>query len=125
MADTQKPAEVPQETPATETVAETTPAETAAPAAEAAVAVPEVEVAPAAEAATEVAAAEAAPVEEAKKEEEVKPVEEGSLEHKGQGANFPKYVIARWRFDPTYRPLTPNPHFQELPLLQAALLVRL
>jgi hypothetical protein len=93
MADTQKPAEVPQETPVAEPVVETTaPAATETPA-----------VAPAVEASTPVAEtdaaavvqenAAAAPVEEAKKEEEVKPVEEGHLEHKGQGANFPKNFL--------------------------------
>jgi hypothetical protein len=96
MADTQKPAEVPKETLVAEPVAETTaPATT-----ETAAVAPAVEAAATPVADTEAAAvveesAAAAPVEDAKKEEEVKPVEEGQLEHKGQGANFPKYVVAR------------------------------
>ncbi|KAK4155563.1 Pleckstrin homology domain-containing protein [Chaetomidium leptoderma] len=96
MADIQKPAEVPQETPVAEPVVETTPAETTAVATTEAAAAPAVEATPAsatdAVAATETAEA-AAPVEEAKKEEEAKPVEEGQLEHKGQGANFPKNFL--------------------------------
>lgn len=92
MADTQKPVEVAQETPVVEPVAETKPAETAAAEATETAAAPAVEATPAA-ATEEVAAAEAKTEEKAeeKKEEEVKPVEEGHLEHKGQGANFPKY----------------------------------
>lgn len=113
MADTQKPADVPQETPATEPVAETKPAEgavvetpaaattdaAAAPAAEAAPAAAEGNATAEGAAATEEAKKEEDAKEEAKdeskKDEEVKPIEEGYLEHKGQGANFPKYVIAR------------------------------
>ncbi|KAL2018564.1 hypothetical protein VTK56DRAFT_606 [Thermocarpiscus australiensis] len=96
MADTQKPAEVSQETPATEpvTVTETKPAETTAATADETAAAPAAD-ATAAAAAEADAAAEtaAAPVEETKKEEEAKPIEEGTLEHKGQGANFPKNLI--------------------------------
>ncbi|KAK3299969.1 pleckstrin domain-containing protein [Chaetomium fimeti] len=96
MADTQKPAEVPKETPVAEPVVETTPA------AETTVETTETAAAPAVETTTEAATetpaaaeteAAAAPAEEAKKEEEVKPVEEGHLEHKGQGANFPKNFL--------------------------------
>ncbi|KAK1764822.1 Pleckstrin homology domain-containing protein [Phialemonium atrogriseum] len=84
MAEEQKPVEVPTETistePATETKVEETPA-TAAEATEAA--------APAAETS---AGTEAAPAEEAaKKEDEVTPIEAGSLEHKG--SNFPKNIL--------------------------------
>jgi len=96
MADTQKPAEVPQETAVAEPVAETTPAETTVAATTEAAAAPAAETTPAAATETPAAAAEteaaAAPAEEAKKEE-AKPVEEGQLEHKGQGANFPKNFL--------------------------------
>ncbi|KAI1774686.1 Pleckstrin homology domain-containing protein [Hypoxylon cercidicola] len=87
MAEEQKPVEVPANTPAiVEPVAETKPVEDKP--AEAAA-----EPAPAeAPAETTEAAAEAAPAEEAKKEE-VKPVEAGTLEHKGAPANFPKNLI--------------------------------
>lgn len=81
MAEEQKPLAVPETTPAVAEpvvapVNETKPAE----------------VAPVAVAPAETAAEEtpAAPVEEAK--EEVKPIEAGTLEHKGAPANFPKYV---------------------------------
>jgi hypothetical protein len=88
MAEETKPVEVPKtEEAAVEpvpAVAETKPVETAA-----------TEAAPAETAATtsetpaaEPAAEAAAPAEEAKKE--VTPIEEGHLEHKGKGANFPK-----------------------------------
>ncbi|KAI0882131.1 Pleckstrin homology domain-containing protein [Annulohypoxylon maeteangense] len=89
MADQQKPVEVAETTPAVvEPVAETKPEETPAveaPAAEAAAteAAPET---------TEGEAEAAAPAEEAKKEE-VKPIEAGTLEHKGAPANFPKNLI--------------------------------
>lgn len=95
MAEEQKPAEVPKDTPvAAEAATETTPA------AEPAAAAP-------AETTTEAAAADvaadpveaAAPVEEPKKEEEeVKPIEEGNLEHKAQGANFPKNLFSSKKF---------------------------
>ncbi|SPO02216.1 uncharacterized protein DNG_04889 [Cephalotrichum gorgonifer] len=94
MADQQKPAEVVQDAPAVETPAETKPVEAAAaeetPAAEATPAA--ATEAPAAEAAAEPAAetTEPPPAAEDKKEEEPTPVEEGTLEHKGAGANFPK-----------------------------------
>ncbi|KAI2472504.1 Pleckstrin homology domain-containing protein [Annulohypoxylon bovei var. microspora] len=89
MADQQKPVEVAETTPAVaEPVAETKPEETPAetPAAEPAAAT---EAAPET---TEGEAEAAAPAEEAKKEE-VKPVEAGTLEHKGAPANFPKNLI--------------------------------
>ncbi|KAK4170089.1 Pleckstrin homology domain-containing protein [Cladorrhinum sp. PSN259] len=88
MADTQKPVEV---APVAEPVVETKPAETAATEATEVAAAPAVEATPAA-ATEEVAVATEEKAEE-KKEEEVKPVEEGHLEHKGQGANFPKNLI--------------------------------
>ncbi|KAI0126505.1 Pleckstrin homology domain-containing protein [Xylariales sp. AK1849] len=92
MADTLKPIEVPAAAPAvTEPVvpealptAETTPAATEAPA----VAETKPEETPA-EAATETSAA--APTEEAKKE--VKPIEDGTLEHKASPASFPKNLL--------------------------------
>ena len=91
MAEEQKPVEVPKEEVAAPAVAtETTPAVVAEPTADAVPATTTTETA------TETAAAAdatPAPVED-KKDEEVKPVEEGTLEHKGQGANFPKYVCA-------------------------------
>lgn len=83
MAEEQKPAEVPQETVATEAAAETKVEETPAAAATTEAA-PAEAAAPAAEATTE-----AAPAEEVAKEE-VTPIEAGNLEHKG--SNFPKYV---------------------------------
>lgn len=87
MADV-KPVDV---TPAAEPVAETKPVEetVAAPAVETTAPAAETEAAPAATEATETPAAA---VEEAK-EEEKKPVEEGHLSHKGEGANFPKNLI--------------------------------
>ncbi|KAF3057418.1 putative immunogenic protein [Daldinia childiae] len=88
MAEEQKPVEVAETTPVVvEPVAETKPVEDKP-----------VETAPVAEAATEAPAEAtetteaAAPTEEAKKEE-VKPVEAGTLEHKGAPANFPKNLI--------------------------------
>ncbi|KAI1167146.1 Pleckstrin homology domain-containing protein [Nemania serpens] len=82
MAEEQKPLAVPETTPAVAEpvvapVNETKPAE----------------VAPVAVAPAETAAEEtpAAPVEEAK--EEVKPIEAGTLEHKGAPANFPKNLL--------------------------------
>ncbi|KAI0109079.1 Pleckstrin homology domain-containing protein [Nemania sp. FL0031] len=82
MAEEQKPVAVPETTPAVaepvvEPVAETKPAEET----------------PAAEAPAETTAEEtpAAPAEEAK--EEVKPIEAGTLEHKGAPANFPKNLL--------------------------------
>ncbi len=90
MADT-KPVEVPKE--------ETAPV-VAEPAAAVETPVAAATETPAAPAEPEVAATTetpaetpAAPAEEAK-EEEKKPVEEGHLSHKGEGAGFPKYVIA-------------------------------
>jgi len=86
MADTKPVETAPVAEPVIETkAAEETPA---APAATTEAPATETEVAPAA---AETAEAPAA-TEEAKKEEEVKPVEEGQLAHKGEGANFPKYV---------------------------------
>jgi len=86
MTEEQKPVEIAKEAPvATEPVVETK-TEDVAP-----VAPLETTEAPATiEPVTETAPAETA-VEEAK--EEAKPIEEGLLEHKGQGANFPKYVF--------------------------------
>lgn len=78
MAEEQKPVEVAQE--AVEQVA--APVTTEAPAVETAAATEETK--PAEEAVADVAA----PVEE--KKEEVKPIEEGHLGHKAQGASFPK-----------------------------------
>lgn len=110
MADVQKPAEV--ATPVAEPVVEATPAaETAAVETTETAAVPAVETTTEAAIETPAAAeteAAAAPAEEAK-EEEVKPVEEGHLEHKGQGANFPKYVLAPRRIDTHYRDRVANP----------------
>lgn len=87
MADEQKPVEV---APSTEPVAETKVEETPAATTEAALATETP--APAPEATTAVEEAPAAPATEEtaakKEEEEVKPVEEGHLEHKG--SNFPK-----------------------------------
>ncbi len=85
MAEEQKPVAVPETTPAVaepvaEPVVETKPAEDK-PAEEA----------PVTEAAAETTAEETPAAEEAK---EVKPIEAGTLEHKGAPANFPKYV--RW-----------------------------
>ncbi|KAJ3577318.1 hypothetical protein NPX13_g3252 [Xylaria arbuscula] len=82
MAEVQKPVEVPETTPAVaepvvEPVVESKPAEET----------------PAVEAATETAAEETpAPVTEEAKEE-VKPIEAGTLEHKGAPANFPKNLL--------------------------------
>ncbi|KAK0618173.1 Pleckstrin homology domain-containing protein [Bombardia bombarda] len=91
MAEEQKPVEVPKDlVAATEPVAETKPVEVA-PAT-----TTEAEAAPTA--VEPIVEAAAAPAEEAKKEEEVKPVDEGSLEHKGQGANFPKNLIYSKKF---------------------------
>ena len=84
MADT-KPVET---APIAEPVVETKPPGEAA---ETAPAVAEPEVAPVVTETVE----EPAVAEEAKKDEgevEKKPVEEGTLAHKGEGANFPKYV---------------------------------
>ncbi|KAK4180150.1 Pleckstrin homology domain-containing protein [Triangularia setosa] len=93
MADTTKPVEVAATAaPVSEPVVETKPAEATPAAAEVSETAPAVEAAPAAAAATETEAP-AAEAEEAKKEEEIKPVEEGHLEHKGQGANFPKNFL--------------------------------
>lgn len=98
MADV-KPTET---APVAEPVVETKPAEetpAVAPAATEEVAAPApVVAAETTEAAPAVAAAEAveapAATEEAKKEvEEAKPVDEGHLSHKGEGANFPKNLI--------------------------------
>jgi len=86
MADEQKPVEVPKDAPVAETPAETKPAE--APAAEDKPAEDKPAETTEAAAATETAA-EAAPAAEGKKEEVV-PIEEGTLDHKGAGANFPK-----------------------------------
>ncbi|KAI1501190.1 Pleckstrin homology domain-containing protein [Biscogniauxia marginata] len=89
MAEEQKPVAVPETTPAApEPVPETkpaeeTPAETPAAEASAATETP-------AEAKPEETAA--APAEEDKKEE-VKPIEAGTLEHKGAPANFPKNLL--------------------------------
>lgn len=87
MAEEQKPIAVPETAPVVvepvaEPVVETKPAEDKV-----------VEETPAVEAAAETKTEEtgAAPVEETKKEE-VKPIEAGTLEHKGAPANFPKYV---------------------------------
>ncbi|KAI8626662.1 hypothetical protein F5Y19DRAFT_488031 [Xylariaceae sp. FL1651] len=78
MAEEQKPVAVPETTPAVpEPVAETKPVEDKP-----------TEEAPATEAPAETSAA---PVEEAK--EEVKPIEAGTLEHKGAPANFPKNLL--------------------------------
>lgn len=89
MADV-KPTEVPETTPAVvepvAPAAETAPA-AAEPAADAA-ATEETKPAESTE-----AAAEPAATEEAKKDEEVKPVEEGTLEHKGAPAGFPKNLM--------------------------------
>ncbi|KAI0400189.1 Pleckstrin homology domain-containing protein [Xylaria palmicola] len=75
MAEEQKPVAVPETTPAVaEPVVEPVALET-----------------PAAEAAAETKAEETAPAEEAK--EEVKPIEAGTLEHKGAPANFPKNLL--------------------------------
>ncbi|MBE3043493.1 hypothetical protein IMZ48_13160, partial [Candidatus Bathyarchaeota archaeon] len=90
MAEQQKTVEVPQvEVPVAETAAETKPVE--APAAEEKPAEDKVVDAPAAEdkPAEEKAAETDAPAAEEKKEDAT-PVEEGTLEHKGAGANFPK-----------------------------------
>lgn len=96
MADQQKPVEeVLPVAPVVDTAAETKPVETPADEAKPA----ETEAAPAAEAAAEPVAAPAAEEdkpaaeddkEEKKEEEAPTPVEEGTLEHKGAGANFPK-----------------------------------
>ncbi|TGJ85119.1 hypothetical protein E0Z10_g3621 [Xylaria hypoxylon] len=82
MADEQKPVAVPETTPAVaelvaEPIVETKPTEEV----------------PVAEVPAETSAEEtpAAPVEEAK--EEVKPIEAGTLEHKGAPANFPKNLL--------------------------------
>jgi hypothetical protein len=85
MADTTKPVET---APVVAPVVEAKPVEeTPAVAAEtSAPAVAEVEAAPAA---AETAETPAAAAEETKVEEK-KPVEEGVLSHKGEGANFPK-----------------------------------
>ncbi|KAI0976585.1 Pleckstrin homology domain-containing protein [Xylaria arbuscula] len=85
MAEEQKPVAVPETTPAVaelvaEPVAETKPAEDTA-----------VEGAPAVEAPVETTAEETPAAEEAK--EEVKPIEAGTLEHKGAPANFPKNLL--------------------------------
>ncbi|KAI1109388.1 Pleckstrin homology domain-containing protein [Nemania sp. NC0429] len=84
MAEEQKPVAVPETTPAV-TVAEpvVVPAVETTPA----------EAAPVAAAPAETTAEEtpAAPVEEAK--EETKPIEAGTLEHKGAPANFPKNLL--------------------------------
>jgi cell division septation protein DedD len=85
MADTAKPVEtVPAAEPVVETKVEETPAAATTEAAAA-----ETEATPVATETTEAPAAaeEAAPV------EEKKPVEEGTLAHKGEGANFPKNFI--------------------------------
>lgn len=110
MAEEQKPVAVPETTPAVvepvvEPVDETKPAEV----------VPAV-VAPAETAAEETPAA---PVEEAK--EEAKPIEAGTLEHKGAPANFPKYVESETAGKTTTWLLTELP--QELALCQDAFLV--
>ncbi|KAK4204030.1 Pleckstrin homology domain-containing protein [Triangularia verruculosa] len=101
MADTTKPVEVAATpAPVAEPVVETKPAEATPTVAEVSETAPAVEATPAAATETEVAAeapAAEAEAEEAKKEEEeeeeAKPVEEGHLEHKGQGANFPKNFL--------------------------------
>ncbi|KAI1309741.1 Pleckstrin homology domain-containing protein [Xylaria venustula] len=85
MAEEQKPVAVPETTPAVaelvaEPVAETKPAEETP-----------VEAAPATEAPAETTAEETPAAEEAK--EEVKPIEAGTLEHKGAPANFPKNLL--------------------------------
>ncbi|CAJ0545652.1 Ff.00g091250.m01.CDS01 [Fusarium sp. VM40] len=98
MAEEQKNIEVPQETkpelattgisaPAVEAPVETKPVdETPVVAAETA---PVVE---------DKTAEEAAKAEEKKEEEEIKPVEEGHLNHKAQGLSFPKNLIASKEF---------------------------
>jgi len=89
MADTKPVETAPVAEPVVETkAAEETPAAPAAATTEATAPATETEVTPAAAETTEAPAA----TEEAKKEDEVKPVEEGQLAHKGEGANFPKYV---------------------------------
>ncbi|KAK3938937.1 Pleckstrin homology domain-containing protein [Diplogelasinospora grovesii] len=94
MAEQQKPVEIPQETvPATEPVTETAPATEAVPATTEATTTAEA----APPAAAETTEAPAAATEEAAKEE-AKPIEEGSLEHKGQGTNFPKNLIFSKKF---------------------------
>lgn len=110
MAEEQKPVAVPETTPAVvepvvEPVDETKLAE-AAP----------VAVAPAETAAEETPAA---PVEEAK--EEAKPIEAGTLEHKGAPANFPKYVDIEIAGKTMTNWLTESP--QELAIYQDTLLV--
>lgn len=94
MADV-KPTEVPEATPAVAEpvapAAETAPA-AAEPAAEAA-ATEETKPAEAAEAPAAAEAAAETATEEAKKDEEVKPIEEGTLEHKGAPAGFPKNLM--------------------------------
>ncbi|CCC05995.1 hypothetical protein SMACR_00211 [Sordaria macrospora] len=103
MSDEQKNVELPQETQPVTTAdvpAEIKPLEVV-PVTEAPVVIADAETAPAAAATTEATEAEATPAvaEEAKKEEEeVKPVEEGHLEHKGQPANFPKNLLFSKRF---------------------------
>ncbi|KAK3497268.1 pleckstrin domain-containing protein [Neurospora hispaniola] len=102
MSDEQKNVELPQETQPVTTAdvpAEIKPLEVV-PVTEAPVVVADAEAAPAAAAAaTEATEAEAAPAAaEDKKEEEVKPVEEGHLEHKGQPANFPKNLLFSKKF---------------------------
>ncbi|KAI0015478.1 Pleckstrin homology domain-containing protein [Xylariomycetidae sp. FL0641] len=96
MAEEQKPVAVPETAaPAAEPVAETTPAETAAaeaPATDAAA--PAATETPTETKADETKAEEA--TEEAKKDEpkeETKPIEAGTLEHKGAPANFPKNLM--------------------------------
>lgn len=86
MSEVQKPVEV---APSTEPVAETKVEETPAPTTEAAPAT-ETAAAPAVEATTAAEETPAAPAaeESTPKKEEVVPVEEGHLEHKG--SNFPK-----------------------------------
>ncbi|KAI1492776.1 Pleckstrin homology domain-containing protein [Biscogniauxia mediterranea] len=91
MAEEQKPVSVPETTPAApEVVPETKPAEET-PAVEAPAAA---EDSAAAETPAEAKTEEtpAAPAEEDKKEE-VKPIEAGTLEHKGAPANFPKNLL--------------------------------
>jgi len=97
MADT-KPVET---APAAEPVVETKPTEETPVTTEAAAVVPATETETETPAAAETA--ETPAVAEEAKEEEAKPVEEGALSHKGEGANFPKYVYLKPDFRPSVK----------------------
>jgi len=95
MTDVVKPTET---APVAEPVVEETPAVAAPAAAEEVAAAPAVEAEAAPAAAAETTEAPAAAEEAAKEPEEAKPVEDGHLSHKPEGANFPKNLIHSKKF---------------------------